>query len=418
VKNPGNKDPVTGIDYTIVNPGKLEPRLREAVCQQCHLEGEARIIRRGRGLFDFRPGLPLESFLSVYVQKTEDGKDGRAVNHVEQMYSSHCFKATAGKDQLGCISCHNPHAPPEKRVKHFRQACLKCHRENTAAKVGHPGKEPFASPCSQPVEMRKLTSKQDCCVDCHMQRFKPKDIVHVAQTDHRILKVPENDMEATHERRRGFSLVNFHRGPVDLLDKEQARDFALALIRGSMSGEVDPRPMHAQALLIIQRILPAFPDDMSLWMAKAHTLELQGRGTEALAAWETVLAKKPDTEEALVGAARLSRSAGSLEAALGYQKKAVEVSPWRAGYRADLVRMLVQAQNWKECRDQSRAWLDLDPGSPESRQFLIAALLRCGQEAPAREEFRRLLALEPVDAHRIRAWFEQELLAAAEKPAK
>src|SRR5262249_42690994 len=39
-----------GKDLTIVNPRHLEPGLREAVCEQCHLQGEARIVRRGKSL--------------------------------------------------------------------------------------------------------------------------------------------------------------------------------------------------------------------------------------------------------------------------------------------------------------------------------------------------------------------------------
>src|SRR5947208_14106694 len=35
------------VDSTIVNPRKLEPALREAVCQQCHLEGEGGVGRPG-----------------------------------------------------------------------------------------------------------------------------------------------------------------------------------------------------------------------------------------------------------------------------------------------------------------------------------------------------------------------------------
>src|SRR5262249_32128900 len=45
-------------DTSIVNPGRLPPALREAVCQQCHLQGQIRILRRGRQPFEFRPGLP------------------------------------------------------------------------------------------------------------------------------------------------------------------------------------------------------------------------------------------------------------------------------------------------------------------------------------------------------------------------
>ena len=37
---------VGGRDLTIVNPAALEPELRDAVCQQCHLNGQKRVLRR------------------------------------------------------------------------------------------------------------------------------------------------------------------------------------------------------------------------------------------------------------------------------------------------------------------------------------------------------------------------------------
>src|SRR5207244_6149279 len=85
------KTDVAELDDTIVNPGKLNWKLREAVCQQCHLEGEIRVLPRGRDLFDFRPGLPLESCWSVFVRSRPAGSERKAVNHVEQMYLSRCF---------------------------------------------------------------------------------------------------------------------------------------------------------------------------------------------------------------------------------------------------------------------------------------------------------------------------------------
>src|SRR5262249_2492243 len=41
------------VDYTIVNPRHLDRSLRSAVCEQCHLQGKTRILRRGRGIYDF-----------------------------------------------------------------------------------------------------------------------------------------------------------------------------------------------------------------------------------------------------------------------------------------------------------------------------------------------------------------------------
>src|SRR5262249_57597529 len=50
------------IDHTIVHPGKLTPALRDSVCRQCHLAGEVRVLRPGRGINDFRPRLPPHPF--------------------------------------------------------------------------------------------------------------------------------------------------------------------------------------------------------------------------------------------------------------------------------------------------------------------------------------------------------------------
>ena len=45
-------------DVTIVNPRHLEPALREAVCEQCHLQGDYRIERRAAPRLIIDPGSP------------------------------------------------------------------------------------------------------------------------------------------------------------------------------------------------------------------------------------------------------------------------------------------------------------------------------------------------------------------------
>ena len=117
-------------DYTIVNPAKLEPRLRDAVCEQCHLQGQHRGLRRGRQAFDFRPGLPLDQFWAIHVFVPEMMKSYRSVGQFEQMQQSRCYISSQGK--LGCISCHNPHHRPDEneRVEFYRGRCLQCHESH------------------------------------------------------------------------------------------------------------------------------------------------------------------------------------------------------------------------------------------------------------------------------------------------
>ena len=95
---------------TDVNPSRLEPALRAAVCEQCHLQGQVRVLRRGRGVFDFRPGLPLEQFWAVFEFAQDESAAPKAVGQVEQMQQSRCFQASDGA--LGCSSCHDPHRLP------------------------------------------------------------------------------------------------------------------------------------------------------------------------------------------------------------------------------------------------------------------------------------------------------------------
>src|SRR5579883_138519 len=128
--------PVEGaIDYTIFNPSRRflaehenekQAVLRDAVCEQCHLSGEVRVLRRGRDLYDFRPGLPLYSFWSVFVRDHRSKGTEKAVNHVEQMHLSRCYQESSGERKLECVSCHNPHeyVTGPQRLSYYRARCL------------------------------------------------------------------------------------------------------------------------------------------------------------------------------------------------------------------------------------------------------------------------------------------------------
>ncbi len=127
---------VAGRDLTIINPRHLEPSLRAAVCEQCHLLGEQRIGRPGRDEFDYRPGLDLIEFYAVYGNASEVGV--KAVGHVTQMRASRCFRASEGR--FGCTSCHDPHEvpPPQEKAAYFRRRCLTCHDDKACTRPEEP----------------------------------------------------------------------------------------------------------------------------------------------------------------------------------------------------------------------------------------------------------------------------------------
>jgi hypothetical protein len=161
-----------GKDLTIVNPADLEPpALRESVCEQCHLQGFARTDRPGRTVFDFRPGLALDDFVTVSYGRGDPAAAMRAVGHVEQMRKSVCYERSSGK--LGCISCHDPHRrpAPEERASFYREKCLQCHADK---------------PCATPA-VERIKKKGDDCAACHMPKSQTTvDVAHTSITIHLI----------------------------------------------------------------------------------------------------------------------------------------------------------------------------------------------------------------------------------------
>ena len=124
---------VAGGAGAIVNPARLSPERRDAVCMQCHLEGKVAIERPGRHAYDFQPGESLFDYLRFYV--LPGNQSGlRGVSQVEALRQSICKRKSG--DAMSCTSCHDPHyePPAEERVAYYREKCLACHGGHFAAK--------------------------------------------------------------------------------------------------------------------------------------------------------------------------------------------------------------------------------------------------------------------------------------------
>ena len=264
-----------GVDRTIVNPRRLTPQLREAVCEQCHLQGEARIVRADASLWSYRPGLPLEQFVSVFVAPAEGKR--KAVSHVEQMHQSHCFQASGG--QLGCISCHDPHVlpRPSQRVAWYRGRCLKCHQE---------------SGCRLPVEERQQHTPADSCIDCHMPRGDSSNIAHTSITDHRIVRQAERvAANASAE----LSLVRFHFDTRDASDPAAGRDLGLALaeLAERFEDASQRRRLAHQAAILLMPAVERQPGDVAAWEVLGQALWRDKRPRQALDSLEHALQNAP-----------------------------------------------------------------------------------------------------------------------------
>ena len=392
-----------GVDDTIVNPRNLEPSLREAVCQQCHLLGEERVMRRGRNAFDYRPGLPLQLIFSTFVRPAELVEGRKTVSHVEQMYLSRCFRASTDQKKLGCISCHDPHQLPaaESRVAFYRERCLKCHDQTS---------------CSLPLEARRSKNKDDSCIECHMPRRSSANVAHAAITDHRVVRRRDRPPEVPLESRSGVQpgqipLVYFYRDLQERNAPEILRDLGLAMINIARVEDRDEvrREICSRALPFLDMAVHNDPDDIDAQEAQGFGFWVRGNPRKALATLETALAKVPEREVSREDAARIAAQLGQDETAIAHWRKLLAANPWNPAGHYLLAKLLAQRGSWPEAMDEARASIKLDPTEPAPRMLLAAGYLQEGDKKQAQQEFETVERLKPPQLEKLREWFRQQL---------
>jgi hypothetical protein len=388
----------SGFDDTIVNPRDLSPPLREAVCQQCHLQGASRVACKGCGPFDFRPGLPLHAFLSVFVKPPELSGGSKFVGQVEQMIESRCYKASGGK--MGCISCHDPHhKPPDpgERVAFYRSRCLTCHETRG---------------CSITEPARRKLSPQDDCMQCHMPR-QDADITHTSISDHRVLRKAESPSARPADAGpiRVFPLVYFHakENPPD--SPAVRRDLGVALMDLASSARVEAfrqsfaklsAPFLEEALAKDARDIPAIE-------SRATALSILGENHEAARLLDELLAQRPEREPALDLAGSIAFQLGRHQRAIDYWNRAIRLSPNRWRYHAGLANAHAQLREWSQALYHAERTLALHQGHVETRTVLVIAVLERGDRQRARRELELLLRFDPPNADELKKRFADVL---------
>lgn len=369
------------LDDTIVNPKRLDPHLRDGVCRQCHMEGETRIVKRGRGLNDYRPGMPLEAFWVLIVRSGQD--DDRVLNHFEQMEQSHCFQRSAGK--LDCTTCHDAHRKPAaaERAVHYRKVCQSCHADR---------------PCTVPEAERRKTQPDDSCTACHMPTKPAVDAPHLSPTDHRIRSRP-TPLGEPPPARGPVRLI--HRPDESAMTAEDRRDLGVAM--GQLLDENKVPPQEAgKALALLEEALASVPDDPPAWEAKSLALEKLGRAADAMAAYREALKRDPDNESYLAGAGLLALNAGWPEDAIGLMTKAMARNPYRSLYPATVAVLHARVGRWRDGAEASAAWAKLEPNEPEARRLRARYLLHLGDRPAADKEFAVVEAMRPPNLEELR----------------
>lgn len=206
------------IDYSIVNPSKLEINAQFDICQRCHLQGNT-ILKEGKSFYDFKPGMKLNDYMTVFLPKYKDSDDEFIMaSHADRLKQSACFIQSLKKvktksaisstsrntlkpykNALTCVTCHNPHiSVKETNPNVFNDACNNCHFAGTEKnKVKEETKginnerlqiknnSTFGSTL---ICNKKGVNKASNCVSCHMPKSGSIDIPHVTVHDHFIRK--------------------------------------------------------------------------------------------------------------------------------------------------------------------------------------------------------------------------------------
>ena len=386
-----DKLPAGPVDPTIVNPHHLPPDLQEQVCQQCHLEGAVRILRRDRGLFDYRPGLPLNEFFAIFVKAQGQGEHRKAVGHVEQMHESKCY--TGARGRMTCTNCHDPHeqVPEEQRVPYYRGKCLECHANQ--------------HPCAEDLASRRRVSPGDSCVGCHMPRFASADIIHTAATDHSIPRIPNRPLPP--RAFRGMPLVPFHGSAEAPTDPNADRDLGLALTYVAAKDEGVRPEQLTQALELLDFSLSRDPTDVTLLIGLGDCLKMLGRLEEALRVFQRILELEPEQEWALREAARFSLILGRLDDALAYNQRALALNRTRPDNYFVRAAIYLHKRNWREALAAAGELLRLEPTL--AQPYLIQA--HCYEQlhdaAGAARAREKAAAVKTPDKGRLLEMFNQ-----------
>ncbi|HXY14631.1 MAG TPA: tetratricopeptide repeat protein [Terriglobales bacterium] len=327
----------------VINPAKLPPARRDAICMQCHLEGNVAIEQPGKHLYDFQPGTDLSEYVRYYVFADDGTRSLRAVSQSEALASSVC-KRKAG-DAMSCTSCHDPHSSPsaDGAISFYRTKCLACH--------------------GAPFGARHHPDKPDCR-PCHMPPVTSADVAHTQATDHRILRIPIPAMPPQQPNPLGLRrLVRFP--PVK--NEEDMRDLALAwesLAEGGMRFAIP----EAEARL--RKAVLATPGDPAVLTAWGYIEQLHGKRTEARKNYQRALEIDPLSNSAAINLGVIEAQEEHVDRAISLWRQAFERAPAKSAVGLNLARVSCSIGQFDQARTYTLRVLEFNPDLPEAKKLL------------------------------------------------
>lgn len=380
----GGGAPAEQVRAAIVNPARLPPERRDAVCNGCHFQPSVVVpgLRRaGLGDYSFRPGELLEDYLipiDVEQEGLPRGERFEINHHAYRLRQSRCF-TTAAPGALSCLSCHDPHHKPSaaELAARVRAVCQGCHGG----------------------EHRPALAADADCAACHLPKRRPLDVVHAVMTDHRITRQPGGaELLAPHaEWEPVLTEVEVLPSARAATDAERRRLRAQAVVR------VLPTPAATRELArLLAEGGASIADELDL--AKGQLLARQFN--DAAATLRRIVAREPGSHLAheWLGSALFAQ--GERDAALASFRRAEELGSDRPELAYNLGLALLAGDEAAAAAVQLERALAARPNLSAAWLYLGIARKQEGRMAEAEREFAKAVALSPGNA-RARALLDE-----------
>lgn len=324
----------------IVNPAKLSPERRDAICMECHFEGTVTVEQAGKRLYQFQPGERLSDYLHYFLLPTNHERSAEAFSQFEALSMSACQRKSG--DAMWCGTCHDPHFEPSaaEKAAYYRRKCISCHGDAFASKH-HPDKPD--------------------CIRCHMPALPSRDVAHTESTDHRILRYPFHPQLVTRTANR--QLVPF---PASATALTSTRDLALAwetLARRGTDGAV------GEAQTNLAQAVKENPDDPVLLSAMGYNEQQHGQTNEARDLYERALKIDPLLNDAATNLGILEAKSGNLGKAVALWQQALARVPNQSAIGLNLAIAFCVAGQPAQSRTYLERVLEFNPDFGKAKQL-------------------------------------------------